>query len=245
MILPPAFRLVAFDRVGSTNDEARRLAAEGTADLTVVTAAEQTAGRGRRGRGWVSPRGNLHFSVLIRLDRPPAEAASVGFAAAVALCEALGPLVPATDIRCKWPNDVLADGRKVAGMLLEAEGDWLVLGLGVDVAQAPPPDGLVYPATCLKDLGASCDADTVLAAFCTAFAPRLQAWRDHGFAAVRQAWLGLARGLGEPVVVRLEAETLTGTFAGLDEQGALLLDQGAAGMRSVFAGDVFFPGAPA
>jgi BirA family transcriptional regulator, biotin operon repressor / biotin---[acetyl-CoA-carboxylase] ligase len=241
--LPAPFRHLRLGSVGSTNDEARRLASSGAAaDLLVITATEQTAGRGRRGRSWVSPPGNLHLSLLIALDRPLAEAAQVGFAAALALAEALAGLVPAADVRCKWPNDVLCDGRKVAGMLLEAAGDgWLVLGIGVDVERAPPPGEALYPAVALAELGYEGGTDAVLAAFCRCFGPWLERWRAEGFAALRAAWLARARGLGEAAVVRLEHETLTGTFAGLDDEGALLLDQGAAGPRRILAGDVFFP----
>lgn len=237
--LPAPFGLRWRDSVGSTNDEARRLVREGAAaDLLVVAAGAQTAGRGRRGREWVSPPGNLHCSLLIRLDRPLAEAAQTGFAAALALCEALSELAPA-EFRCKWPNDVLCDGKKIAGMLLEPEDGWLVLGLGVDVVQAPT--GTLYPAISLVEAGGSADAGEVLAAFCRRFLPWLQRWRAEGFVALREAWLARARGLNDPMVVRLEGETLTGTFTGLDEQGALLLDQGGGGVRRVLAGDVYFP----
>ena len=242
--LPAPFTLLGLDSVGSTNDEARRRAADGTAaDLLVVTARRQTAGRGRRGRVWESPEGNLHASFLIRLDRPLAEAAQLGFVAALALSEALEQLAPGNDFRCKWPNDVLAGKAKVAGMLLESAGDgWVVLGIGVDVDQAPPPGESLYASVALAELGYKGDAHDVLATLCGRLGPWLDCWRREGFAAIRTGWLGRARGLGEATLVRLEAETLSGIFAGLDEDGAMLLDQGAAGIRRVMAGDVFFPG---
>ncbi len=238
--LPAPFRLVGLDVVGSTNDEARRLALSGSAaDLLVVTARRQTAGRGRRGRAWVSPEGNLHASVLIAID-DLARAAQLGFAAAVALAEAFAELV-AADFRCKWPNDVLMDGRKVAGMLLEPAGQgWLILGFGVDVAECPPPDAVMYPAAALAHAGYAGTAADVLAAACRRLGPWVARWRAEGFAPVREAWMARARGVGQPVVVRLEGETLTGVFAGLDEQGALLLDAGSTVQR-IMAGDVYFP----
>ena len=182
--LPPPFSLIGLEAVGSTNDEARRLVSEDTAaDLLVVTARTQTAGRGRRGRQWRSPEGNLHASVLIRLDRSLAESAQIGFVAALAVVEGLAELVPAADFRCKWPNDVLCNGKKIAGMLLETAGDgWLVLGLGVDVAQAPPPGEALYAAIALAELGWSGEAAAVLAAFCRRFGPWLERWRAAGFA---------------------------------------------------------------
>jgi birA, biotin-[acetyl-CoA-carboxylase] ligase region len=243
--LPAPFGHVRLDGVGSTNDEARRLALSGAAaDCLVVSAERQSAGRGRRGREWVSPPGNLHCSTLIAIDGDLARAAQLGFAAAVALVDAFRALVPGIPFACKWPNDVLAEGRKCAGMLLEpVAGDWLILGIGVNVAAAPPPGALVYPACALADLGFAGSDTDVLAAFCAAFAPLLKAWRAAGFAPVRDAWTARARGVGGPVVVRLEGETLTGLFAGLDEEGALLLDQASQGLRRVFAGDVYFPAA--
>ncbi|RAU21290.1 biotin--[acetyl-CoA-carboxylase] ligase [Paramagnetospirillum kuznetsovii] len=242
--LPSPFGLMRLGVVGSTNDEARRLASDGAAaDLLVVMAESQSAGRGRRGRQWQSPAGNLHASVLIRLDRPLSQSAQIGFVAAVALAEALGDLVSDADFRCKWPNDLLCNGKKVAGMLLEAAGDgWLVLGFGVNVVQAPPPGEALYAAASLADFGWGGDAPGVLNAFCHRFGPWLARWRQDGFPPIREAWLGHARGVGEQAVVRLETETLTGIFAGLDEDGALILDQGEQGLRRVMAGDVFFPG---
>lgn len=242
--LPAPFTHWGLDVAGSTNDEARRRVENGTAaDLLVVTARRQTSGRGRRGRTWESPEGNLHASFILRVERPLAEAAQLGFVAALALAEALEDLLPGHDFRCKWPNDVLADGRKVAGMLLESVGPgWVILGLGVDVAVAPPAGEALYAPVALAELGYAGGVGEVLAALCRRLEPRLALWRAEGLAAIREGWLARARGLGESALVRLEHETLTGLFVGLDADGAMLLDQGTAGMRRVSAGDVFFPG---
>ncbi|MGE4280706.1 MAG: biotin--[acetyl-CoA-carboxylase] ligase, partial [Magnetospirillum sp.] len=212
--LPAPFKLISLDDAGSTNDEARRLSqSETAADLLVVAATTQNAGRGRRGRAWVSPAGNLHASWLIRVDSLH-HAAQLGFAAASALVAALGELVPGPEFQAKWPNDVLASGRKCCGMLLESAGPhWLVLGIGVNVVAAPPPEGLNHAACSLADHGYEGGAVAVLEAFCRHFHPLLDDWRQTGFAPIRAAWLGCARGLGQPTVVRLEHDTLTGTFA--------------------------------
>ncbi|MGE5477140.1 MAG: biotin--[acetyl-CoA-carboxylase] ligase [Bacteroidales bacterium] len=249
-ILPAPFSLIRLDSVGSTNDEARRLALSGAAaDLLVVSAIRQSEGRGRRARPWISPSGNLHCSTLIRLDGDLGTAAQLGFAAAVALVDTFRALVPEAGFTCKWPNDVLAEGAagvaargKCCGMLLEPVGrDWLIVGIGVNVVAAPPPGELLYPATALAELGYSGDDLDVLAAFAGHFGPLVGEWRRDGFAPIREAWLHRARGVGEPVVVRLEGETLTGLFAGLDAEGALLLDQPSHGLRRIMAGDVYFP----
>jgi len=251
--LPASFTRLALDAIDSTNDEARRRldAGEGR-DLLAITAVRQTAGRGRRGRVWVSPPGNLHLSLLIRHDGPPGQAAELGFAAVAALAEAVETLLPGLEARCKWPNDLMVRARgaagpfaKAAGMLLETSGSgWLVLGIGVDVAAAPPPEAVLQPARALADFGWGGGPEPVLAGFCAAFAPLLAAWRADGFAPVRTAWLARALGLGEPAMVRLETSTLTGRFVALDPDGALVLDQGPTGVTRIRAGDVFFPGMP-
>ncbi len=243
--LPPPFSLIRLDEVESTNDEARRRLLDGAAvDLLVIQADRQSQGRGRRGRTWISPAGNLFFSLLIDIDGRLPQAAQLGFAAAVALVQTFRDLVPTIPFTCKWPNDVLAEGRKCSGMLLEpAEVDWLILGIGVNVAVPPPPQALTYPACALADLGYAGDASQVLAGFCHHFNPLLAHWRDDDFPSIRRCWLDHARGVGEPVVVRLEHDTLAGVFAGLDGEGALLLDQGADGVRRIMAGDVYFPDA--
>lgn len=252
--LPAPFSLIRLDSVGSTNDEARRLALSGAAaDLLVVSAIQQSEGRGRRARPWISPAGNLHCSTLIRLDGDLGSAAQLGFAAAVALVDTFRTLVPGAAFTCKWPNDVLAEGAgaagaqvtgKCCGMLLEPVArDWLIVGIGVNVVAAPPPGELLYPAASLAGLGFGGSDLDVLASFAEHFGPLVGEWRRDGFAPLREAWLHRARGLGEPIVVRLEGETLTGLFAGLDAEGALLLDQPSLGLRRIMAGDVYFPDA--
>jgi BirA family biotin operon repressor/biotin-[acetyl-CoA-carboxylase] ligase len=245
--LPAPSRLIWRDGVDSTNDEARRLILSGSAaDLLVVAAGSQTAGRGRRGRVWDSPTGNLHLSVLIHVDGLLPRSPQLGFAAAAALVDSCQALLPTVKFRAKWPNDVVAatasGWRKCAGMLLEpVGGEWLVLGVGVDVVAAPPPEGLNHPAVALAEMGFRGEAMAVLELFIAAFVPQVTDWRRGGFSNIRRAWLDRSRGLGEPTVVRLETETLTGTFTGLDEDGALLLDQPGHGIRRILAGDVYFP----
>ena len=242
--LPPPFRLVRYETVGSTNDEAKRLAQGGAESGTIVCAGTQTAGRGRRGREWVSPPGNLYLSIVWRPECPLGHAAQLGFVASLALAEAVDPAIPAwLALRLKWPNDLLLGGRKLAGILLESEtasgsiADFVVIGIGVNLASAP--DGAETPATSLAGEGLPPVApETVLASLAERFGEWAGRWRRDGFAPVRAGWLARASGVGEAVRVRLERTTLHGRFADLDESGALLLDQ-ESGRRRIAAGDVF------
>jgi len=242
--LPPPFRAVAYETIGSTSDEAKRLARDGVAEGLVVWALQQQAGRGRRGRAWVSPPGNLYVSLVLRPRCRAAVAAQLGFVAALGLGEALATLVPpGIDIRYKWPNDLLANGQKLAGILLETEmvageqPDFVVIGVGVNLASSPCD--LAYPATSLAEEGAATIApQTALASFIEHFAVWLTCWREDGFVPIRAAWLARATGLGETVQVRLERGTFDGRFLDLDDDGALLLGT-PDGRRRIAAGEIF------
>lgn len=244
--LSPFYRVMSFDAIDSTNEEARRQARDGAPEGTLIWGRAQTAGRGRRGRSFISPPGNLYLSVLLRPERSAAEAAQLGFAAALAIADAVAPLLPArVRLGLKWPNDVLLDGRKLSGILLESQAsegrlDWLVLGMGVNVVSFP--EGLDHPATSLFAVGASVTVDALLETLAGRFEAWHERWRREGFQPLRQAWLQRAQGLGEPIRVRLATGESGGRFAGLDEEGALLLDD-ATGRRRVAAGEVFPPGA--
>ncbi len=242
--LPEGFRLCHYATIGSTNDEAKALARAGAANGTLVWADEQTAGRGRRGRLWRSPPGNLYLSLVLRPDAAPSRAAQLGFVAALGLGDALQPLVgPALRLRYKWPNDLLANGQKLAGILLESETsasdrvDFVVVGIGVNIVSAP--EDAEFPATSLMANGiAGVTPAILLEAFVRHFADWARRWREEGFAPVRAAWLAAASGLGENVHVRLELSTLFGRFHDLDDDGALVLDS-PEGRRRISAGAVF------
>jgi BirA family biotin operon repressor/biotin-[acetyl-CoA-carboxylase] ligase len=242
--LPAACNLLSYDRLGSSNDEAKRLARDGAPDWTVVWTREQVAGRGRRGREWVAVPGNLYVSIVLRPDRKPAVAAQLGFVAALGVGEAVASLVPeGAALRYKWPNDVLLNGGKVAGILLEMETSkagmlgWLVAGIGINVAGHPPETA--YPAISLRDAGAEgVGAAEALEAFVERFFAWVGRWLAEGFAPVRDAWLRGAGGLGERITARLEHEEVAGRFVGIDGDGALLLDI-ASGQRRITAGEIF------
>jgi BirA family biotin operon repressor/biotin-[acetyl-CoA-carboxylase] ligase len=243
--LPAFFHLAAFDRIDSTNEEALRRARTGAPEGTIVWAREQTGGRGRRGRAWSSPPGNLYTSALLRPAVPPAQAAQLGFLASVALAEAIqSVLPPARRLRCKWPNDLLIDGAKTVGILLEAEGagptvDAVVLGMGINIASHPA--NTPYRATSLHAAGSDVSVEQMLEILAGRLLAWYLLWKQEGFAPVRQRWLDFAEGLGKPIEVRLEGATLTGRFAALDAGGALDLELADGRHRLVTAGDVVYP----
>jgi BirA family transcriptional regulator, biotin operon repressor / biotin---[acetyl-CoA-carboxylase] ligase len=234
-VLPDGWTLVALDTVGSTNDEAAHLADAGAPEGTVVWSREQTGGRGRRGRHWASPVGNLYTSTILRPDCPAQRAAELGFAAALAVAD----IVPAgREVRVKWPNDVLVDGGKIAGILLESaigqtgQVQHVVAGIGVNVGFAPQLPEMRYPGSAL---GGSVEA--ALEKLTATLAARLAEWRREGFETVRAAWLAKAGPLGAEVDVKLGEGLVRGRFAGLDREGALLLDT-ATGPRKIVSGEL-------
>jgi BirA family biotin operon repressor/biotin-[acetyl-CoA-carboxylase] ligase len=244
--LPEGFTLHHHERVVSTNDLAHRLAEAGAPEGQVVWADEQTGGRGRHGRAWTSPPGNLYASVLLRPSCAMADATQLSLVAALALAEALESLGPAgVGPRLKWPNDVLIDGAKVAGLLLEGAPDrdgrcaFVIIGSGVNLTSCP--DGTPYPAGHLRRAGFVPDLGPgiVLEAYLAALATWLRAWLAGGFTVVREAWLARAFGIGGEVRLRLDREELAGRFLDLTENGALLLEQAGGQRRRIVAGDVF------
>lgn len=241
------FHLTRLDETGSTSDVAKQRAADGAPDGTAVTAKTQSGGRGRRGREWISPPGNLYVSVVLRPACAPLVAATLSFVAALAAAETVAAFVPTPDqVRCKWPNDILVDGRKIAGILLESSisheqlTEWVVLGVGINLANHPEVKG-PHPSTSLSDLGVlRIDVDTALERFLTSLATWRARWRDEGFAPIRAAWRARAFGVGECVTVALGREQLTGRFEDLDETGGLVLALGNGDRRIIAAGEVFF-----
>ena len=241
--VPPFFELVALDAVDSTSDEVARRASAGAGEGLLVWARRQRRGRGRGDRRWHSPPGNLYCSLLLRPRRDPAGAAELVFAAAVAVRECVAALVAReARVLCKWPNDVLVDGRKTAGVLLEARAEdgvaHVVVGIGINVVDHP--DEALHPAT---HIAAHARQRVGAAAVLERLAPALLEWREvwlrRGFAPIREAWLAHAAGLGETVTARLPERELTGRFVALDERGALVLRTAGGAIHRVTVGDVF------
>jgi BirA family biotin operon repressor/biotin-[acetyl-CoA-carboxylase] ligase len=242
---PKGYGLKTFDVIDSTNEEARRLAAAGEPGPVWISAARQTAGRGRRGRVWESPTGNLAATLMLRPGRSATACAQLSFVAAIAAAAMLSDFAPHSALRVKWPNDVLADGRKLAGILLEsasAGGEapaWLAIGIGINLATHP--EGTEFPATSLAALGVPAPpAEDALLHLAAHFAGWYEVWRGEGFAAIRDAWLARAAGLGTRIRARLATGETGGIFEGIDSTGALILREGAGQARHIAAGEVFF-----
>lgn len=242
LILPEGWRYFYYPETESTNETAKILAADRGAERIAVQAGRQTGGRGRRGRPWVSPAGNLYVSLAFRI-KETARLGEFSFLTAVALAQALLRLEPGLEIRCKWPNDLLAHGKKLSGILLETDGrggviDTLIIGVGVNVASSPG-GGMLYPVTSLTGEGCFVSAGQVLEAFLERFEFFRRRREEEGFAPVLSAWKELAYGIGGPITVNLPDRQIRGIFSGLDKDGSLLLNKDGQEMK-ITAGDVFF-----
>lgn len=230
------FNVLHYDSIDSTSDEAKRLAAQGAPHGAVVHADQQTAGRGRLARRWVSPPGNLYMSVLLRLDVPPARLPELSFLTAIAVAEALDALLPKdARARLKWPNDVLVQGGKIAGILLEHSDGATIIGIGLNVLHAPA--NAEYKTASILACGGLATVDGARDILLTRLEAHLATWLAEGFEPVRTGWLERAHRTGTEVRVNVGGQTVDGTFAGLDVDGALLLET-SDGRRRVVAGDV-------
>ena len=240
------YRLASFDQVGSTNSEALGQARAGERAPVWFVTSEQTAGRGRRHRPWIAPRGNLAASVLEILDVAPATAATLGFAAGLALEAALRAVAGSASLRfsLKWPNDVLAGPAKLSGILLEAEampgkGFAVVVGMGTNVIAAP--EGTPTPATSLRALGVETSAEQLFTALSDCWAECRGIWDDgKGFGEIRRRWLALAAGLGQPVAVHTGNATVSGIFDTIDDTGCMIVRTLTGDSVPISAGDVHF-----
>lgn len=244
-------RLISLDEVGSTNAEAFARARAGERGPLWITARRQTAGRGRRGRAWVSEPGNLYASLLLTDPAPPPRAAELSLVAALAVHDALAEraAILGPRLKLKWPNDVLCDGAKLAGILVEGEGLpgrplAVVIGIGVNCAHHPADTA--YPATDLAAAGALVAPETIAQALIGTMARRLAEWdRGENFAAIRAAWLKRAAGLGAPARVRLPEREVEGVAETLDETGRLVLRLADGSRECIAAGEMFPLASPA
>jgi BirA family transcriptional regulator, biotin operon repressor / biotin---[acetyl-CoA-carboxylase] ligase len=246
-------RLESLGTIGSTNAEARLRAQRGESGPLWITAAAQTQGRGRRGRSWISPPGNLYASLLLIDPSPFEQAPQLAFVAALALRDAIAveanALAP--QLKFKWPNDLLLNGRKCAGLLIEGEATAapqgaerfiVVIGLGVNCSSHPSAaDGsIAFPATDLATQGATITPEQLLAWLSATMCRRIAQWdRGRGFPAILGDWLTHACGIGEPIAVRNGDAEMQGRFVGLDHSGRLVLERPDGELTKIAAGDVF------
>ena len=241
-------RFINFDSVVSTNLEALKFAEEGDKGPLWVSAVQQTGGRGRRGRPWVSKSGNLYCSGLYPHAGNAQSAALYSFVAVLAIADLVRTYLPESHVTLKWPNDVLIDGKKTSGVLLEHSKGWIVAGIGVNLVSHPgnaefpathilehiPEEALNKPEPLIPEPQA---ALAILAA-------RFDVWRsiliNDGFAPIKSAWEGLAQNVPGPLIVRLHNETFSGEATALGENGELQVRLKNGTIRNVHSGDVFF-----
>ncbi|MBP0615051.1 biotin--[acetyl-CoA-carboxylase] ligase [Jiella mangrovi] len=257
--LGDGFRIESFTEVGSTNQVALERAGQGDPGKIWLVTGHQTGGRGRRGRPWDGRPGNLAATLLLRPKVELATAASLGFVAALGLRDALQAVMPSRSVSIvpdggdlrgggrfalKWPNDVLADGAKVSGILLEtAQGgrDGLAVAIGIGVNVVDHPRDTPYPATDLSAMGAGCSASDLFFALSDAFVDNLRLWQDgRGMSAVRDKWLQGATGLGSQIAVDLGGRIVRGVFETIDSDCHLVVRGQDGEETRIAAGDVHF-----
>lgn len=230
-----------FDEIDSTNEEARRRVSYGTFVNCWIAARSQTAGRGRLGRNWKSPVGNLFTTALFRIEGTIADATKIPFVSGLAVADVVRVFGSDSDVKLKWPNDVRIKGEKLCGILVEAgqldEGCWVACGIGMNVKTVPANTG--QAATCLSDISsnAAITTDIVLNALREKFQKRLEQLRI-GFESIRHDWLEIAEGLGEAIKIRVGEDEVSGVFEDLGEHGDILLRLPNGSLRSITAGDV-------
>lgn len=246
--LPSGARVEIFETLDSTSLEAKRRAAAGEAGPAWFIALRQTSGYGRRGAEWRQAEGDVAATLLFRSDAPAEILPQLSFVAALGVADAIGRFAPKADLALKWPNDILAGGGKIAGILLElvaraATPPLIALGVGVNIVSAPA--GLDYPTARLIDFVEAVPPHprAFVETMDETFAAWRRQWEREGFAGVRSEWLRRAAGVGRPVRVQLPGEVVEGAFADLDLAGALILDCGGE-RRTIAAGAILPAGRP-
>jgi len=245
---PDGYGKRVLETVDSTNAEAARIA-DDLAGPEWILALEQTAGRGRRGRAWVNPAGNFAATLVLHPTETPDVVALRSFVTSLALYDAFATVTGRPQgLSLKWPNDVLLNGGKVAGILLESVGmardiRHIGIGIGVNLKQAPVPDeveaGALRPVSLLSETGVDVTPEEFLDVLAPAYAHHEAQFRIYGFAPIRELWLARAARLGEVITARSMREEVTGTFETVDEAGNLVLST-AKGRAVIAAADIFF-----
>ncbi len=229
------WNLIALKQIDSTNEEAKRIIAKNQQiENSVVWAESQTKGKGRLDRKWESPCGNLYCSFIVKNEN----AHLMGFTTAVAVIEAIKNYVEDENkVKSKWPNDVLVEGKKISGILLEVYENYLIIGVGINVNSHP--ENSSYPTTNLLETGENVRAYDVLESLSESLLDNINLLKNKGFVVIREKWLQYAYKIGEKIQVNLINESTKGTFKGISEQGALILQTNSE-IRNIIAGDVFY-----
>lgn len=224
---------------GSTNDDAVEKSRNGIGKKFIISAVSQTKGRGRRGRNWLGAEGNLFFSQGLECELK--DVGQLVCVSALSLYEAVAEILPPEHkVEIKWPNDILIDGKKICGTLLEkGHGRYFVIGIGVNVRYAPVSPELVYQITCLSDCGINIDRISFLRSYIAKFDKNHYIWQQSGFSEIKTAWKQAVKGLGEKINVRTEKSEISGIFYDIGDNGELLLQKDEK-ISGIFAGDVFF-----
>ena len=231
------WQIFHYDAVESTNDTAKEYSKKADGRF-VVTADKQTAGRGRRGRHWLSFTGNLFFSIGLRFELKNLGALVV--LSSLSLLQVIKELKPDADVKIKWPNDILLNDAKVSGILLEkGEGDFIIVGIGVNIRHYPDSTHTHYETTSLYASGVKTDKEEFLRLFLRKVSVNLDLWQQNGADFMCQKWLEYAKGLNDEIVVKQENTEYRGIFIGIDEAAALLLNT-EQGVTKILVGDVFF-----
>ena len=236
---PSSLSLTSVDVASSSSDLAWQAAADGAATGAAFLVGEQTAGRGRRGAAWSSARGGMYLSILLRPSIPANALFGLSFVAALAICEELMARLPGQQVRLKWPNDILAGGGKICGILLEVRGDAVVIGTGVNIVPVAPVTGARLPTTSVQELGGHDVTPADLAeSYGRTLLARVDRYVQDGFGQVRLEWLRHCAHIGGKVRVSTGAEVIEGLFVDLDADGALVLRDDAGHSMRITTGDV-------
>lgn len=237
------WKIIELKEVDSTNDYAKKLIEMGYGEGFAVTAAKQTAGKGRRTRNWYSPIGNLYCSLIISSDCSTERMGQLSFVSAVAVIESIKHLAPAVNLSCKWPNDILVNGKKVTGILIEniiAENNsFAVVGIGINLKEFPILENAKIPATSLSAEGFEIEKKELLYTVINNFYNNLLLWRERGFLPIRHKWLANAFGLGSDIEIHMPNKKLCGRFGDIDENGAIVLINQSGDIEKIVSGEVF------
>ncbi|WP_265017366.1 biotin--[acetyl-CoA-carboxylase] ligase [Wolbachia endosymbiont (group A) of Epistrophe grossularia] len=239
-MIPKGFHIHHYKEVSSTNEEALDLIDKGISNETVIIADKQTEGRGRTGKSWISPEGNLYASLIINQETDVSKLTELTFVTALAVGNTLLSFISDSNVQHKWPNDILIDGKKISGILLEKRSDsnWLIIGIGINVNHAPLPG-----TTCISNYGESVSNMDLLKELIINFNKLRKQWLFDGFYAIREMWLKKAFKMNEQISVKLADKLYEGIFADIDKSGKLVLQQKDGSLIYFDAGELFIDNA--